>query len=82
MPLMAGPGARATAVAFRTTVGLGTTIGAAAAVCALLFLLFLLAAWILDILGEAIMRVLARLVGVMLMAIAVDLIVDGLDAVF
>lgn len=82
IPLLAGPGALATAVSFASSSGRGTTLAAAALVLLLSSILFLLGSAIFRLLGAAILRVLSRLVGILLMAIAINLIVEGLASVF
>ncbi len=82
IPLLAGPGALATAIAFAGTSGRGTTFAAAATVLAVALALFLVADAIVRVVGRPALRIAARLIGVLLMAIAVDLIVTGLDSVF
>lgn len=82
LPLLAGPGALATAVSFADLVGLGYTLTAMGLVLALTAALFAASALALQVLGASVLRVLARLVGVMLMAIAVNLIVEGLAHFF
>ncbi len=82
IPLLAGPGALATAVTFSGTLGRGTTLAAAASVLVATAALFIAANLIVRMVGGPSLRIAARLVGVLLMAIAVDLIVGGLDVVF
>lgn len=82
IPLLAGPGALATAVTFADTTGQGTTLAAAATVLAGTTALFVASSAIVRAVGRPPLRIAARLTGVLLMAIAVDLIVTGLDAVF
>lgn len=82
IPLIAGPGALATAITFADRMGTGTALAAASTVLALTLALFLLASVILRAIGGQALRVVTRLVGVLLMAIAVDFIVGGLDVVF
>ncbi|HZP26978.1 MAG TPA: MarC family protein [Dehalococcoidia bacterium] len=81
-PLMAGPGALATAISFSETLGRGTTLGGLGLVLAVSFAMFALAAQVLRWLGQSVMRLLARLVGIVLFAIAVNLILEGLNAYF
>ena len=82
MSLLAGPGALATATALTATLGLGRTLAALTVVLALSFAAFAGADWLLRWLGRAVLRLLARLVGLVLFAIAVEFILSGLRAVF
>lgn len=77
VPLLSGPGALATAVSLSQDMGAGLTIAAAAAVFLLAWALFAWAETVFRLLGESALRVLTRLVGVLLMAIAVDFILEG-----
>ncbi|HXG41261.1 MAG TPA: MarC family protein [Dehalococcoidia bacterium] len=77
VPLLSGPGALATAVSLSQDMGSGLTIGAAAVVFLLAWALFAWAEAVFRLLGESALRVLTRLVGVLLMAIAVDFILEG-----
>jgi multiple antibiotic resistance protein len=76
-PLLSGPGALATAVSLSQDMGAGLTVAAAAAVFLLAWALFVWAEAVFRLLGESALRVLTRLVGVLLMAIAVDFILEG-----
>ena len=80
IPLLAGPGALATAASFAGRYGEGTTLAAAAAVLGLTFALFVGAPLLQRVLRESLFRAAARVIGVLLMAIAVDLIVSGIEA--
>ncbi len=81
-PLLAGPGALATTISFAETHGLGTTILAMSVVLALSFVSFAGAGWLFHWLGPSLLRLLSRLVGVLLFAIAVEFVLDGLRAFF
>ena len=81
-PLLAGPGALATATSLSQTLGPGTTILAIVLVLALSLALFAGARWLFVWLGPAPLRLMSRLVGILLFAIAVDFILDGLSAIF
>ncbi len=81
-PLLAGPGAIATTVSFSQTLGAGTALAAAAAVLAISFLVFALANALLRLMGASLLRLLSRLVGILLVAIAVDLVLEGASAFF
>ena len=80
IPLLAGPGALATATSFAGRYGEGTTLAAAGAVLGLTFLLLVGAPLLQRLLRESLLRAVARVIGVLLMAIAVDLIVSGIEA--
>ena len=81
-PLMAGPGALATAISFSETLGRGETLGGLGLVLAISLVTFALADRVLQWLGPSVMRLLARLVGIVLFAIAVDLVLEGLNSYF
>jgi multiple antibiotic resistance protein len=82
VPLIAGPGALATAISYRETRGLGSTVLAMALVLLLSLGCFLAADWLFRRLGVAQLRLLSRLVGVLLFAIAVEFVLDGLRVFF
>jgi multiple antibiotic resistance protein len=77
-PLIAGPGALAATTSFSETVGRETTLAAIAIVLVILFLTFVLADRLFALLGATALRVLSRIVGIMLFALAVDFVLDGL----
>jgi multiple antibiotic resistance protein len=82
IPLMAGPGAITAAVLLAGRAGgdltrLGVLLGVIAAVLALCFVVFLLAARIAALLGTTANVVLSRLLGVLLAALAVQIVIDG-----
>jgi multiple antibiotic resistance protein len=82
IPLMAGPGAITAAVLLAGRAGgdltrLGVLLGVIAAVLALCFVVFLLAARIAALLGTTANIVLSRLLGVLLAALAVQFVIDG-----
>lgn len=81
-PLLAGPGSIATAVVFRETLGAGVTVAAIVAILALTGVLFAVTARIMALLGRTAVLVMARMVGILLTAIAVQLIVRGVGAIF
>ncbi|HZS00198.1 MAG TPA: MarC family protein [Chloroflexota bacterium] len=82
MPLLAGPGALATATALTASLGLGRTLVALGAVLLLTFAMFAAADWLLRWLGRPLLRLLARLVGLLLFTIAVEFVLSGLRAYF
>jgi multiple antibiotic resistance protein len=82
IPLMAGPGAITATVLLAGRAGgdltrLGVLLGVIAAVLALCFVVFLLAARIAAMLGTTANVVLSRLLGVLLAALAVQFVIDG-----
>ena len=82
IPLMAGPGAITAAVLLAGHAGgdltrLGVLLGVIAAVLALCFMVFLLATRIAALLGTTANVVLSRLLGVLLAALAVQFVIDG-----
>jgi multiple antibiotic resistance protein len=85
IPLMAGPGAIAAAVLLagqaREPVLLATLIGVIVAVCTLTFTVFLFAGTIKRALGTTGNIVLSRLLGVILAALAVQYVIDGVRMV-
>jgi len=81
-PLMAGPGALASATSFSRTVGRDDTIAAIVLVLLVSFVAYVLAERVFTVLGASTMRLLTRLVGIILVAIAVQFIIDGLQGSF
>lgn len=77
MPLLAGPGALAAAISYSNSLGEAPTIGAIVAVLAVSLAGFLAARHLFEVVGEAVLTLLARLVGLLLFTIAVDFILDG-----
>jgi multiple antibiotic resistance protein len=82
IPLMAGPGAITATVLLAGRAGgdpmrLGVLLGVIAAVLALCFVVFALAARIATLLGATANVVLSRLLGVLLAALAVQFVIDG-----
>jgi multiple antibiotic resistance protein len=85
IPLMAGPGAITAAVLLAGRAGgdpmrLGILLGVIATVLALCFAVFVLAARIAKLLGTTANVVLSRLLGVLLAALAVQFVIDGVRA--
>jgi multiple antibiotic resistance protein len=85
IPLMAGPGAITATVLLAGRAGgdpmrLGVLLGVVAAVLALCFAAFVLAARIAALLGTTANVVLSRLLGVLLAALAVQFVIDGVRA--
>jgi multiple antibiotic resistance protein len=82
IPLMAGPGAITASVLLAGRAGgdpvhMGVLLGVVAAVLALCFAVFALAARIAALLGTTANVVLSRLLGVLLAALAVQFVIDG-----
>jgi len=77
LPMLSGPGALALATSSAQRFGEGTTLLAAGLVLAFTFFVFALTATVLRLLHPAALRAFARIIGVILMAIAVDFIVTG-----
>jgi multiple antibiotic resistance protein len=85
IPLMAGPGAITASVLLAGRAGgdpvhMGVLLGVVAAVLALCFAVFALAARIAALLGTTANVVLSRLLGVLLAALAVQFVIDGVRA--
>ena len=85
IPLMAGPGAITASVLLAGRAGgdpvhMGVLLGVVAAVLALCFAVFALAARIAALLGTTANVVLSRLLGVLLAALAVRFVIDGVRA--
>ena len=81
-PLMAGPGALASATSLSQSVGREETIAAIVLVLLVSFVAFVTAERVFGLLGESTMRLLTRLVGIILVAIAVQFVIDGMQASF
>lgn len=79
-PLMAGPGALAAATSLSQSVGRSETIAAVVLVLLVSFVAFVSAERVFGLLGESNMRLLTRLVGIILVAIAVQFVIEGLQA--
>jgi len=84
-PLLAGPGAMSAGIllaanAHGDAVALAMTMGALAAVMVLTFVLLLLAHQVADFLGVTAQRVLMRVFGILLAAIAVQALFNGIGA--
>ena len=80
-PLMAGPGALA-AASLSQSVGRGETIAAIFLVLLVSFGAFVAAERVFGLLGESTLRLLTRLVGIILVAIAVQFVIDGMQVSF
>ena len=76
-PLLVGPGALAATVSFSQSMGPEVPVIGAGAVLAASWAAFMGSDLIFRLLGEAALRLLTRLVGNLLMAIAVDFILEG-----
>lgn len=80
-PLIAGPGALAATISFAESVGVGVTVAAFSAVLGFSLIAFLASGTVFKVLGAQVLRLLARIVGILLFAIAVDFVVDGVVAI-
>jgi len=82
IPLIAGPGAIATMILLTGqsdgASGFGAAIGVMLAVVLLVFLLFIVATWLERLLGKTGIDVVTRLLGMLLAALSVQFILDGL----
>jgi multiple antibiotic resistance protein len=80
MPLIAGPGALAATASFSESYGRYLTLGVVAAVLAMTWVGFALSALAFRVLGEAVLRLLARTVGILLFSLAVEFVLRGVTA--
>ncbi|HWO74085.1 MAG TPA: MarC family protein [Dehalococcoidia bacterium] len=80
-PLIAGPGALAATTSFTAQVGTGNTLAAISIVLAVTFVSFATAGLIFRLAGDALLRLMSRIVGIVLFAIAVDFVLDGVRVV-
>ena len=76
-PLIAGPGALAATTSFAQSDGQATTIAAFSIVLLLALAAFAAADMLFRLMGGPLLRVLSRIVGILLFAIAVDFVLDG-----
>jgi multiple antibiotic resistance protein len=76
-PLIAGPGALAATTSFSESVGTETTLAAITVVLLITLVSFAAADWLFRLAGAAVLRVLSRIVGIILVAIAVDFVLEG-----
>ena len=79
-PLIAGPGALAATTSFAQDAGEATTIAAFSIVLLITFACFAAADLLFRLAGAPLLRVMARIVGIVLFAIAVDFVLDGAKA--
>jgi multiple antibiotic resistance protein len=77
-PLIAGPGALAATTSFSDQVGRSETLGAIALELAVSLVAFVAADHLFRLLGAALLRLMSRIIGIILFAIAVDFVLDGL----
>ncbi len=80
MPLLAGPGALASVVAYAGGNGQGTTLAAVALVLLITAIGFALASTVFRLAGGAVMRLVARIIGLAVFAIATEFVLSGLTA--
>ncbi|RMF09495.1 MAG: MarC family protein [Alphaproteobacteria bacterium] len=83
IPFMAGPGSITSmillmGVAGENTAKLGLLFGALGAVMAFSLALFLASNWVMRILGETVTTVVTRMLGLVLAALAVQYVIDGI----
>jgi multiple antibiotic resistance protein len=77
-PLIAGPGALAATASFAQSLGRPETIAAVSIVLAITFVALMAADPLARLLGAPLLRLMARVVGILLFAIAVDFVMDGI----
>ena len=84
IPLIAGPGAIATMILLagqqRGYAGIALVLGIMVSVLVIVFLLFMTAGWLEKALGKTGISVVTRLLGMLLSALAVQFVLDGLRA--
>ena len=86
-PLIAGPGTLATLLLVKNEIGddpvmFGAMLGILAGILLLTLVLLLLTGPVMKVLGHTGANVISRLLGVVLVALAVQYVVDGIQAVF
>jgi multiple antibiotic resistance protein len=86
-PLIAGPGSLATLLLFVVDarddwIQMGLLLGVILAVLLLTLILLLATTWVMRVLGQTGANVISRLLGVVLAALAVQYVVDGVSQVF
>ena len=79
-PLIAGPGALAATTSFAQDLGEATTVAAFSVVLLITLVAFAAAGQLFSLMGAPLLRVMARIVGILLFAIAVDFVLDGARA--
>lgn len=81
IPLIAGPGAIATMVLFMGNadgvIGIASVFGALGAILLVTFLILIFATRLLNLMGESFTLVLARVMGILVCAISVQFVFDG-----
>lgn len=81
-PLMAGPGALASATSFSDRLGTAETLGGIGLVLMTSLGAYIASQWLTNVLGATSLRLLTRLVGMLLVAIAIDFVIEGLQMSF
>ncbi|MEO7667189.1 MAG: MarC family protein, partial [Dehalococcoidia bacterium] len=81
-PLMAGPGALAAAASLSDQLGEGTALAGIWSVLAISFAAYVGSHWLFRMLGASVFRLMTRLVGILLVAISVDFVIEGLQESF
>lgn len=82
VPLLAGPGASATTILLKDTIGAASTTAAVATILVLAALLLLLVAFLSLARHRLIIETMAKVVGILLAALAIQFILSGLSSVF
>ena len=78
-PLLAGPGALASVVTFSRTQGATETLLATAAVLLVSAVVFAASGVVFRLLGPALLRLLTRVVGLVVFAIATEFVLSGIS---
>ena len=79
---MAGPGALAAAASLSDLLGEGATLAGIWSVLAISFAAYVGSHWLFRMLGASVFRLMTRLVGILLVAISVDFVIEGLQESF
>lgn len=77
MPLIAGPGALAATTTLSARVGTGNTLAAITIILLVTLVAFAAAGEVFRLAGEAVLKLVSRIIGIVLFAIAVDFVLDG-----
>ncbi len=81
IPILAGPGTIATAMNFAaesSLPGIALVLAAFAAICAITYAAFIGGPWFARTLGEQVIKVITRLMGLILSVVGVQMLIDGL----
>ncbi|RJG48152.1 MarC family protein [Motilimonas pumila] len=85
MPILAGPGTIATAMSFSAHGGVSEmllTIGAFALLCIVTYFAFIFGERLVSLLGESLMNMITKLMGLILAVIGIQMLIDGLIGAF